>query len=159
MNRFRRGGRIRFEGLLLTLVFTVSAFALMWTAVGCFDRINRSYDSASEGMAAAQFIANRIRSAAGDIRIYTENGEFCRMTVESGDFEDIIRFENGALSEALVPAGGDSRGETVLSADRITVEMSEASANAVAVSAYRDGEKSTAYAAVWENIEFINGEE
>ena len=50
MNRFTQTkvhtGGVRPVSLLLMVIFTVCAFALMWAAVGCLDRISESSSDA-----------------------------------------------------------------------------------------------------------------
>ena len=57
MNRFTQTkvhtGGVRPVSLLLMVIFTVCAFALMWAAVGCLDRISESSSDAVDGLAAA----------------------------------------------------------------------------------------------------------
>ena len=77
MNRFTENkvhtGGVRPVSLLLMVIFTVCAFALMWAAVGCLDRISDSSSEAVDGLAAAQLTANRIRSADGLITVYSDS--------------------------------------------------------------------------------------
>lgn len=111
MNRFTQTkvhtGGVRPVSLLLMVIFTVCAFALMWAAVGCLDRISESSSDAVDGLAAAQLTANRIRSAEGAITVYTDsNGNFEKMTVSRRDgYENVMTCSNGLLSEALHPRG------------------------------------------------------
>ncbi len=111
--------------LLLTTVFAVCSFALMWAAVSCLNRINQSYSAASDGLAAAQFTANKIRSAEGMITVYSrEDGVLEKMVISRGDgYENVISFWDGSLSEALIPEGsGASRGEGIFEVGSVAIE-------------------------------------
>lgn len=106
---------IRPSGLLLMMLFTFCSIALMWTAVDCFKRISGTYEGASEGMAAAQFISNKLRSAADTVSIELDgDGTLEKMTIPLGSgCSDIITFTGSSLREATVFDGVDSPGDEV----------------------------------------------
>ena len=113
---------MRLDSLLLMMIFAVTSFALMWTAVSCFKRIRNAYDGASECPGAARYILAHLKSAEGEIRIYSHpDGSLDRICLSREDgYETVITADSGSLFEALVPAGSDiSRGEKIFSADRI----------------------------------------
>lgn len=155
-----RGGEkyIRLGSLMLMLIFTVCSFAVMWTAVGSFRRINSAYNSASEGLAAAQFTANHIRRAAGDITVYSlPDGRLDKMIISRNDgYENIIYAGSGVISEALVPQGMEtSRGQEIFKTGSITVTPGENLGNAVKITASdAAGNVCTVYAYTKENIIF-----
>lgn len=116
--------RIRLDSLILMTVFSVTSFALMWTAVSCFKRIRSAYESSSECLGAARFAANHLRSANGDISIYTaENGLLDRIVISRGDgYNDVITLYGGSLWEAVVRDGsGASLGESIFPADSLYI--------------------------------------
>lgn len=147
IGRNRTFSRIRPDNLILMLIFTVSAFALMWSAVSCFNRIKSAYSGSSECLGAAHFLANRLRSAEGDILIETgEDNALCRITISRNDgYETIITMNGGILREALVPADSDiSIGEPVFETDRIFI--SESLSGTVRITACSASESVTLYA-------------
>lgn len=116
--------KIRLDSLILMTVFAVASFALMWTAVSCFNRIRAAYESSSECLGAARFTANHLRSAQGNISIYTdENGLLDRIVIARNDgYDNVITLYGGFLWEAVVRKDvAGSPGESIFSADRVYI--------------------------------------
>lgn len=164
MNRFTQTkvhiGGVRPVSLLLMVIFTVCAFALMWAAVGCLDRISESSSDAVDGLAAAQLTANRIRSAEGTITVYTDsNGNFEKMTVSRRDgYENVMTCSNGLLSEALIPEGsGASAGEGIFEIKGLTVTDCGDTAKITVTS--RSGNTCTVYTAAGAEMTFLTAED
>lgn len=121
--------KIRLDSLILMTVFAVTSFALMWTAVSCFKRIRAAYENSSECLGAARFAANHLRSAEGDISIYTaESGLLDKIVISRNDeYDDVITLRSGSLWEAVVRDGsGESLGESIFSADSVYIYSSGA---------------------------------
>ncbi|MBQ5333205.1 MAG: hypothetical protein J6K92_08100 [Oscillospiraceae bacterium] len=143
MRKLRSTKRLRLDSLLLMMIFAVTAFALMWTAVSCFRRIRGAYESASECLGAARFTANHLKSAEGRISVFSNpDGSLDRLVIGRDDgYETVISVKGGSLWEALVPAGSDiSSGERIFSAQRLF--LSEAADNTVKISAFSSGGQS-----------------
>ena len=154
MNRFTQTkvhtGGVRPVSLLLMVIFTVCAFALMWAAVGCLDRISESSSDA----------ANRIRSAEGAITVYTDsNGNFEKMTVSRRDgYENVMTCSNGLLSEALIPEGsGASAGEGIFEIKGLTVTDCGDTAKITVTS--RSGNTCTVYTAAGAEMTCLTAED
>ncbi|MGN1107303.1 MAG: hypothetical protein ACI4RH_11670 [Huintestinicola sp.] len=116
--------RVRYDSLILMTIFTVTSFALMWTAVSCFHRIRNAYENSSECLGAARFTANHLRSAEESISIFTnENGLLDRIVIRRQDgYDNVITLKGGYLWEAVVPGGSDiSLGESIFSADKVYI--------------------------------------
>ncbi len=154
-SRSRR--RISPGSLLLMLTFTVSSLALMWSAVSCLERIGSSYDNASEGMAAAQFTAGKLRSAAGTVTIYChEDGMLDRIVITDNGYDNIIAFSQGSLREALVRTGENSAGSELFTPDAVYAELSDASDSMAVITAVcGNGTKYKAYASISPGTEII----
>ncbi len=161
MNSYRKGIGIRPADLLLMAVFTFSSLALMWTAVDCFKRINQGYNNASQGMAAAQFIANKLRRADEAVLITADSdGRLESIIISDGDYENIIRADNGIIREGLVRKGSSFAGNILFTADSVTVTRSNASPELIRISASYDGGKTfTAYAGSSAQISFSDSDE
>ena len=162
MNMFDLGSEksgtagIRPVSLLLMTTFTVCAFALMWAAVSCLDRISTSYTAASDGLAAAQFTANKLRSAEGSTAVYSgEDGTLDRIVFSRSDgYENVISFSDGYLSEALIPEGSNiSRGEGIFEITGITVEGSGDAAKITVTC--KGNKRCTVFAACGAETEFL----
>lgn len=143
MGKLRSSGKsLRLDSLLLMMIFAVTSFALMWTAVSCFKRIRGAYESASECLGAARFTANHLKSAEGKISVFSNpDGSLDRLVIDRGNgYETVISVNGGGLWEALVPAGSDiSRGERVFSAKRLS--LSDAG-DTVKIAAFSSGGQS-----------------
>ena len=148
MGKKHGASRIRFDSLLLMMIFAVTAFALMWTAVSCFRRIRGAYESASECLGAVRFTANHLQSAEGKICIFTTpEGTLDRIVISRGDgYDYVITAKGGSLWEALVPEGANSSlGERVFPAKGLTI--SEEAGGTVKISAFsKSGQRSVIYA-------------
>lgn len=155
MNISRSRG-IRPGSLLLTVIFTVSALALMWTAVNCFKRINENYESASEGMAASQFVANKLRSAEGKIEFYAdESGTLEKIVISCGEYDNIISFSPFSLREALVRSGTVSSGDELFSPESVSVRVCDTAEGLLAVTAVcRNGKAFISYVSSTAEMEF-----
>ena len=146
MDMMKLHGRksLRLDSLLLMMIFAVTSFALMWTAVSCFKRIRGAYESASKCLGAARFTANHLKSAEGKISVFSNpDGSLDRLVIGRGDgYETVISVKGGSLWEALVPAGMDniSSGERVFSAERLS--LSESAGDTVKISAFSSGGQS-----------------
>ncbi|MCM1523031.1 MAG: hypothetical protein NC120_01120 [Ruminococcus sp.] len=153
---------IRLGSLLLMLIFTVCSFAVMWTAVSSFKRISSAYDSASEGLAAAQFAANHIRRAAGDITVYSApDGSLEKMVISRGDgYDNVICASSGVISEALVPEGTEtSRGQAIFDVGSVGIYPSEKIPRTVRIEAAdAEGKVCTVYAYTEKRVTFVNTE-
>ena len=128
----REGGKaVRLGNLLLMLTFTFCSFALVGAAASCFESISDSFTSAGNGMAAAEFIVNRIRSVGGDVEIIRgENGSCSRLIISDGEYSDVIFLREGELCEAYVPASGShdlllSAGDAIFSVSDLKAELHE----------------------------------
>lgn len=151
---------IRPVSLLLMTTFTVCAFALMWTAVNCLNRISTSYTAASDGLAAAQFTANKLRCAEGKTAVYSrKDGTLDRIVFSRSDgYENVISFSDGYLSEALIPEGSNiSKGESIF---EITSIIIEGSGNAAKITVTCKGDKQcTVFAACGAETEYMTSGE
>lgn len=128
MKGLRSMKRVRLDSLLLMMIFAVTSFALMWTAVSCFRGIRNAYDSASKCLAAARFTANKLKSAEGRISVYSNHdGSLDRIVIgRNDDYETVISVSGGSLWEALCPEGSDiSYGERVFSAEKLALSEAE----------------------------------
>lgn len=152
--------KIRLDSLILMTVFAVTSFALMWTAVSCFKRIRAAYENSSECLGAARFTANHLRSAEGDISIYTdENGLLEKMIISRNDgYDDVITLYGGSLWEALVRDGsGGSLGESIFSADSVYIRSS-GSGTVKITACSASGQEMTVFAQPSSEPEFCSSE-
>ncbi|MCI7766832.1 MAG: hypothetical protein MSJ26_02475 [Oscillospiraceae bacterium] len=142
MGRLRSSKSLRLDNLLLMMIFAVTAFALMWTAVSCFKRIRGAYESASECLGAARFTAHHLKSAEGRISVFSyPDGSLDRLVITGEDgFETVISVSGGCLWEALVPIDSDiSIGEKVFSAKMLSLSVA---GDTVKISAFSSGGQS-----------------
>lgn len=135
--------RVRYDSLILMAIFTVTSFALMWTAVSCFHRIRNAYENSSECLGAARFTANHLRSAEESVSIYTDrDGLLEKIVISRQDgYDNVITIKGGYLWEAVVPGGSNvSLGESIFSADKVYI--TEASGETVKITACSDSGQS-----------------
>ncbi|MGN0665753.1 MAG: DUF4860 domain-containing protein [Huintestinicola sp.] len=152
--RLRRehGTAVRLGNILLMLTFTFCSFALVGAAASCFEGISDSYSSAGNGMAAAEFIVNRIRSVDGDVEIIRgENGSCSRLIISDDEYSDVIFVRDGSLCEAYVPRN-ESRdlllaaGDAVFSVSDLKAELRDGRVLKITVIT-ENGSSYTAFAA------------
>lgn len=150
-------GQIRSSVLLLMIIFTFSAIALMWTAVDCFKRVGQNYENSSEGMASAQFIANSLKNAPNGADIYTyEDGSLDRMIIpRDNGCSFIISFSAGSVRQALVLDGAASAGDELFRPKDISVSKGNVDGIIKITAVCSDGQSYTACAAA-ENVSFLS---
>lgn len=143
---------VRLGNMALMIVFMFCVFALSGAAVNCFAKISDSYDSAGNGMAAAEFIANRIRSCGGKADVVlSEDGSLDRIEIYDSGYTDVIFFRDGSLCESYVRTEDKdlvslSSGDEIFSAENISASFEGENLLKITVTA-SNGSVFTAFAA------------